>query len=67
MDEKQKPSDFEKKIFVIPTYYCMCGVIPTIEELLGKRRISSQEKTENTAVGIRRVDHTTPSMHKSSH
>jgi hypothetical protein len=43
------------------------SLVSTIEELLETKVAAPVYKTENTAVGIRRTDHATPSFRKSCH
>jgi hypothetical protein len=41
------------------------SILSTTEELLDKKVAAPVQKTENTAVGIRQVDHVAPSIRKS--
>jgi hypothetical protein len=43
------------------------SLVSTIEELLGRKVAAPVQKSEITALGIRRADHETPSVHKSWH
>jgi hypothetical protein len=43
------------------------NLVSTTEELLDRKVAAPDKKTENTAVGIRRVDHAEPPILKSWH
>jgi hypothetical protein len=56
---------YQRKNKVVGLEWGPLSLVSTTEELLDRKVAAAVKKTENTAVGIRPVDHVAPSIRKS--
>jgi hypothetical protein len=59
------PGTTRKKVVGLGLEQGPLSLVSTTEELLDRKIVAPDQKTENTAVGIRHADHVAPSIRKS--